>query len=647
MEKISIDNSIKEKKGKGINIITSQNTVQNILDIQMMSSDDTPHGCGYCQKNGEKTMKYYSIGFSTSDFSPEMYEKIMFLGWRRCGDYIYRPILEKNCCKMYSIRLDINKFKINKNQRRNLRNFSNFLVGKFKKEKTEEKLNSSNTSDMSLEIFDSTKQNKQKKDKNFMQKFIIEFLSCGNVIEFFCNINKVDIQDYKKIIAEEHFIKLYPCKYKNLGQFTTSIFIVLFNKFRKNLNQQVDVEFYKNIFNKLLEYKISVLGTGNTDLNINLSEKTGHFNFNFSNQEILKKYGLDDLTDISSADDKKNRVINSVNPRNAFNNIKDSKSIDTKSIKDFYCILEKALENPFNVPEILVFKNEIINTYSLELELNSNLTDEKFEVYKKYQIAVHHDKPNELTKARYREAWGKTNLNSNSLFDKNILRSYLEDQYKTITNTEEKKDLISKIVDLIPDKFGTYDLIHRINGKIVAVGVLDILPESMSSVYLYYDPDFSSLNLGVFTALKEIEYVMFLQRYISEHIHYYVMGFYIYDCQKMRYKGEYYPSEILCPISLKFYPLDDPEVIKVLKEKNNQPLSKTDGKHPNLFLDVAAIQTIFNQISLEFNQQSISLSVFLDIYLNNKYKKIFQSLLVNFIRHYGPENAKNSKFVLN
>lgn len=38
--------------------------------------------------------------------------------------------------------------------------------------------------------------------------------------------------------------------------------------------------------------------------------------------------------------------------------------------------------------------------------------------------------------------------------------------------------------------------------KLIAVGVLDILPRCVSSVYFFYDPDYSFLSLGVYSALR-------------------------------------------------------------------------------------------------------------------------------------------------
>lgn len=41
-----------------------------------------------------------------------------------------------------------------------------------------------------------------------------------------------------------------------------------------------------------------------------------------------------------------------------------------------------------------------------------------------------------------------------------------------------------------------------VTGKLIAVGVIDILPRCVSSVYLFYNPDYSFLSLGVYSALR-------------------------------------------------------------------------------------------------------------------------------------------------
>ncbi len=45
------------------------------------------------------------------------------------------------------------------------------------------------------------------------------------------------------------------------------------------------------------------------------------------------------------------------------------------------------------------------------------------------------------------------------------------------------------------------------------MGVVDILPACLSSVYCFYDPDFRQLSLGKLTALWEIHWVRQASRY--------------------------------------------------------------------------------------------------------------------------------------
>lgn len=73
------------------------------------------------------------------------------------------------------------------------------------------------------------------------------------------------------------------------------------------------------------------------------------------------------------------------------------------------------------------------------------------------------------------------------------------------------------------------------------VSVIDVLPRYLSSVYCFYDPRYQHLSLGVYSALREIQ----LAREYG--VPYYVMGFYIHTCPKMRYKAQFRPCELLCP----------------------------------------------------------------------------------------------------
>ncbi|XP_072247425.1 arginyl-tRNA--protein transferase 1 isoform X3 [Leuresthes tenuis] len=103
--------------------------------------------------------------------------------------------------------------------------------------------------------------------------------------------------------------------------------------------------------------------------------------------------------------------------------------------------------------------------------------------------------------------------------------------------------------------YGSFHQQYWLDGRIVAVGVIDILPTCVSSVYLYYHPDFASLSLGSYSALREIAFTRQLQKQ-SPKLLYYYLGFYIHSCPKMRYKGQYRPSDLLCPETYVWVPIE-------------------------------------------------------------------------------------------
>ena len=59
-------------------------------------------------------------------------------------------------------------------------------------------------------------------------------------------------------------------------------------------------------------------------------------------------------------------------------------------------------------------------------------------------------------------------------------------------------------------------------GRLVAVGVVDILPTCVNSSYFVWDPALKSLSLGVFSCLEEIHMVRDLEKYFPLIHHYYI-----------------------------------------------------------------------------------------------------------------------------
>jgi leucyl-tRNA---protein transferase len=75
--------------------------------------------------------------------------------------------------------------------------------------------------------------------------------------------------------------------------------------------------------------------------------------------------------------------------------------------------------------------------------------------------------------------------------------------------------------------------------QLIGVGLVDVLPDALSSVYFYHDPAWRPESPGTFTVLKEIEYAQQTGR------RYLYLGYWVADCQSMAYKARFGPHDIL------------------------------------------------------------------------------------------------------
>lgn len=93
---------------------------------------------------------------------------------------------------------------------------------------------------------------------------------------------------------------------------------------------------------------------------------------------------------------------------------------------------------------------------------------------------------------------------------------------------------------------GSFHQQYWLDDKLIAVAVLDLLPHCLSSVYFFYDPEYSFLSLGTYSSLREVAFTQQLQKDLPD-LRFYYMGFYIHSCPKMRYKAKLSASYLLCP----------------------------------------------------------------------------------------------------
>jgi arginyl-tRNA--protein-N-Asp/Glu arginylyltransferase len=104
---------------------------------------------------------------------------------------------------------------------------------------------------------------------------------------------------------------------------------------------------------------------------------------------------------------------------------------------------------------------------------------------------------------------------------------------------------------------GSFHFYHRIDGKLVAMGVTDITKSVLNSQYFIYDPDYSFLSLGVVGAIHEIEFMKMVQKNYNPSLKMYQLGELVLNCSKVNYKLNYKPGILICPRTKQQVPFDD------------------------------------------------------------------------------------------
>ncbi|KUJ18122.1 arginine-tRNA-protein transferase-like protein 1 [Mollisia scopiformis] len=168
-------------------------------------------------------------------------------------------------------------------------------------------------------------------------------------------------------------------------------------------------------------------------------------------------------------------------------------------------------------------------------------TDEKYQLFENYQRLVHHEPPSRISKSGF----------------KSFICSSPLPRSKVMINNHERS-------------LGSYHQCYRIDGKLIAIGVLDLLPQCVSAVYFMYHESVHQHGFGKLGGLREIAMAK------EEGYKWWYAGFYIHNCVKMKYKGDYTPQHILDPESYNWNILDA-DVKKKLDKTKYLSLSHEDA----------------------------------------------------------------------
>ena len=606
----------------------------NILRVNLcqMIEDNRPSGCGYCKDKitNERKQTSYKYRLILKSIPVDIYEEMFEKGWTRCGDLLYRTIYEKTCCKLYQPRININNFKLNNEQKKIMKRFKKFLSGEYEQNR--------------LKIEEKNKNIKIISEDNFQNSINQNVQNYINSYNYFEIIKKyIDKEDDLILILNkinDTKVRRNTNKKFNFDYSCDLIFIIIkmMDIIRKN-NEKNKIsntiandkkEIINELYNNFIDYYKPIYE------NISINEGTGHINFQIKDREKYKIF----LNQINEAEkntnpnqkENLNKIIYDMNNINMNNNIfiNDNNKINNNDNNNNKIVenkaeqkvtkkkKEKAPKEKFifgyfpelvNEPEIYL---PLKHSYTIELTDKITLlpTEERFLLYNKYQRAVHNENSSLKT---YNNNWGL---------------SIIEKKKIPLPENLSQK---TKHPELYPQYYGTYNLVHRIDGKIIAVTVIDIMPKSLESVYCYYDPEYSFLDLGVFTVIREIEYLKSFKNLIDNNVIYYSMGEMCQSCQKLRYKGNYFPTEIMDHYTGNYVLLTD-EVKQLIADNKCHHLAEGGENQKIKYFNDMEIEDKFWNFIVDIYGEKYFIEDFFSLYIQNEnYKNVLASCIRRFL----------------
>jgi leucyl-tRNA---protein transferase len=92
---------------------------------------------------------------------------------------------------------------------------------------------------------------------------------------------------------------------------------------------------------------------------------------------------------------------------------------------------------------------------------------------------------------------------------------------------------------LLENPFAIEEWTYYIGDRLIAVAYVDALPEALSAIYCYYDPNERARSLGTFNILSLLASAR--ERGLS-HVY---LGYYVAGCRSLEYKRTFRPNEVL------------------------------------------------------------------------------------------------------
>ena len=238
---------------------------ENNLEVNVLrfNNDGKGHRCGYCKNETGSC----SFGMTIDKYPVDIYENMMKDGWRRCGDYVYLPNIEKSCCKLYTCRLNVEDFQINKEQKKIMRRFRNYLSGEYELNKEKLKQKEEEKNDVKMKNIDELQEK--------IEKILKDYLKQKKYIQIIEKYIKIDNSLLDKKLNEIHVRKNTNKKF-NFDYSIDFIYVTL--KIIESENKKNNTKFnnvkslQSDLYNNFKEFYSS------ENEELELSDKTGHIN---------------------------------------------------------------------------------------------------------------------------------------------------------------------------------------------------------------------------------------------------------------------------------------------------------------------------------------------------------------------------------
>lgn len=548
--------------------------------VKIFGSTDAD--CGYCKgrranvvdKSSDACSKAYTV--VAWNLEPRIYEELVHRGWRRSGVALYKPDNWNSCCPALTIRLPVKKFTLSRGQRKLLKKMDNLLYGGVGTEDT------------------TTEKSKSSSVGVGSPSALQDFLQASGVLSSLQDMSEtilsnVLLQRWPNVAAHDHFPP----------------FKVLQKERKDNSNKEKDGG---NIYRVTLLSTVCAMVAGKSKGLVNRDALSEAFVAALNN--YFKGFPFfplkEKLDGVDAASFKRHRVdaADAVAVQSLGRHASSGQLFFELSIPDFLITNQagakmcgEAQDADMKPPQedklaswwrraypqkpSPVTRPLLLSITSVRAH-ESALDPDVHRLFWKYQVKVHGDTDPFIDTAQPPSASTEWATRSPSGWRKKA-ETMLESEYAHLPSEryERLRSAFRSFYEfLVENPFGNgfvgrgdttgqqLGTIHQhykmTNGLLIAVGVVDILPQGLSSVYLFYDPSFSDelVPLGKYSILKEIEW--------TQHagLPYYYLGYYIESCQKMRYKAEYKPSQLLCPTTYEWVDADE----AVAKLKRESPI---------------------------------------------------------------------------